>query len=341
MSDQDENLMRELADMVQDTYSHATGLEPNNIAGFTPIRNEFTELTGAYKNDDYKEIVITHRGIMLGSLKDVNTLLTEIIPSYIPGTAESNDFQGIYGKTMSNDLYNFENQIQDIRNDYPDYTIVLAGHSRGAALVLEAGRNFNLETHAFAPISRFNEQTIHKERSQKQTKHDPDNINVYYTASDLAPKYLRELKDTYGEKHILIEPKQEILKQEGGLMKTIGMSGHSMFHFTSDPESIEDMDDSNLKQFYINYMVDNDLDTIDVVDEINPQVRDDLYNHRETVRNHMEPIPNRVLKITLSDLYKMFPNISRRKLKQLFDLYDYDTSGFLDENELEMLIDEL
>lgn len=341
MSDQDENLMKELADMVQDTYSHAAGIEPNNIAGFTPIRNEFTELTGAYKNDDYKEIVITNRGIMLGKVEDVNTLLTEIVPSYIPGTAESNEFRGIYGDTMINDLYDFENQIQNIRNDYPEYSIVLAGHSRGGAMVLEAGRNSNLETHAFAPISRFNEQTIHKERSQQERRHNPDNINIYYTESDSAPKYLRELEDTYGEKHILIQPKEEILKQEGGLMKSIGMSGHSMFHFTNDPESIEDMDDDNLKQFYINYMVDNDLDTTDVVDEINPEVRDDLYNHRETVRNHVEPIPDRVLKITLSDLYKMFPNISRRKLKEMFNLYDYDGSGFLDENELEMLIDEI
>ena len=336
--DQDENLMRELADMVQDTYSHSNGVEPNNIAGFTPLRDEFTELTGAYKNDDYKEIVVTHRGIMLGKVEDVNTLLTEIIPSYIPGTAQSNEFQGIYGDTMTNDLYEFENQIQDIRNDYPEYTIVLAGHSRGAAMVLEAGRKYNLESHAYAPISRFNEQIIHKERSQT---HNPDNINIYYTESDTAPKYIRELQDTFGEKHTLIQPKEEILKQEGGLMKSIGMSGHSMFHFTNDPEAIEDMDDDNLKQFYINYMINNDLDTTDVVDEINPQVRDDLYNHRETVRNHIEPIPNKVLKITLSDLYKMFPSIYRKKLKQLFELYDSDNSGFLDEMELEILLNEI
>ena len=339
MSD-DEKLMREMADLVQDTYSHATGLEPQEIAGFKPIRDEFTELTGAYKNDDYKEIVITHRGIMLNKLEDVNTLLTEIVPSYIPFTAESNEFQGIYGDTMINDLYDFENQIQDIRNDYPDYTIVLAGHSRGGAMVLEAGRNYNLETHAYAPISRFNEQTIHKERSKRDITHNPDNINIYYTQSDTAPKYLRELEDTYGEKHVLIEPRDEILKQEGGLMKLIGMSGHSMYHFTNEGESFDDIDD-NLKQFYINYMLQNDLDTTDIVQEINPEVRDDLYKHREIVRNHMEPIPDRLLKITLSDLYKMFPSISRRKLKQLFDLYDYDGSNYLDENELEMLIDEL
>jgi len=149
------------------------------------------------------------------------------------------------------------------------------------------------------------------------------------------------LEDTYGEKHTLIQPKEEILKQEGGLMKSIGMSGHSMFHFTNDPEAIEDMVDDNLKQFYINYMINNDLDTTDIVDEINPQVRDDLYNHRETVRNHIEPIPNKVLKITLSDLYKMFPSIYRKKLKQLFELYDSDNSGFLDEMELEILLNEI
>jgi hypothetical protein len=334
----EEEKWREIADLVQETYLYADGKNPEPIGDFQPIKDQFTDVAGAWKNDKKKEIVLTHRGIMLSKPKDVKTLLTEIIPAYLP-RGDPEEYENTYprGGEMIEDLEDFKSQIYQLEQTYPGYEIILGGHSRGGGVVLEAGRDGNYTTHAFAPISKHNEEN---QLSRRPTTHMPSKINIYYTDVDTAPKYLRELKDRTKENHILIEPRDDILSQEGALMKVIGMSGHNTLHFTTDIdfEDLTEEEQADLELF--NETTDPTDFYRDYLPPIPTEVRDTVFQNREPIRDYLEPQP-KVIQFKFSDLVELFPMVSRFRLRSLFDKYDYDGSGYLDEQELERLIADL
>jgi len=328
------------ADMVSETYNFADGEEPTNIGNFQPLINEFTEKTGAWINPDKKEIIVTHRGIMLSKPQDIKTLITEIAPSYIPGSSEL-EYEEIYGKTgnMFADLNSYKDQVESLEAEYPEYEIILSGHSRGGGIALELGRDGNYTSHVFSPISRHNEEAQLLNRGKEAT-HLPSKINIYYTDRDGAPTYLRELENKFGEAHNIIEPRDDILKQEGSLMALIGMSGHSILHFATpiDFENLSLEDQESLELF--NQSSPGADFYLDSVEQIPEESRKLLFDNREEIRDYIQPIPT-IVKLTFSELVDLFPRYNRIKLRELFDKFDYDNSNYLDEQEFEMFILEM
>ena len=329
------------ADMVSETYNFASdGQEPTNIGDFQPLINEFTEKTGAWINPDKKEIIVTHRGIMLSKPEDIKTLITEIAPSYIPGSSKL-EYEEIYGKrgNMFADLNSYKDQVESLEAEYPEYEIILSGHSRGGGIALELARDGNYSSYIFAPISRHNEEAQLLNRGKEST-HLPSKINIYYSSRDGAPTYLRELENKFGESHNIIEPRDDILKQEGSLLALIGMSGHSILHFASpiDFENLSLEDQESLELF--NETSPNADFYLDSVEQIPENFRELLFDNREEIRDYIQPIPD-IIKLTFSDLVNLFPRYNRIKLRNLFEKFDYDSSNYLDEQEFELFILEM
>ena len=331
------------ADMVSETYNFADGEEPTNIGDFEPLINEFTEKTGAWINSDKREIIVTHRGIMLSKSQDIKTLITEIVPSYIPVSSANPklEYEEIYGKrgNMLADLNSYKDQVESLEAEYPEYEIILSGHSRGGGIALELARDGNYTSYIFSPISRHNERAQLLNRGKDAT-HLPSKINIYYSDRDGAPTYLRELENKFGESHNIIEPRNDILKQEGSLMALIGMSGHSILHFVSpiDFENLSLEDQESLELF--NESSPNADFYLDSVEQIPENFRELLFDNREEIRDYIQPIPT-ITKLTFSDLVDLFPRYNRIKLRNLFEKFDYDSSLYLDELEFELFILEM
>jgi len=168
----------------------------------------------------------------------------------------------------------------------------------------------------------------------------PSKINIYYKDVDSAPMYLRELRDRTKENHILVEPRDDILAQEGALMKIIGMSGHNALHFTTDI-NFEDLTEEEKADLELFNETTSPTDFYrDYLQPIPAEVRDTLFENRELIRDYFEP-QQKIIKLKFSDLVELFPTINRVRLRSLFDKYDYDNSGYLDEIELERLIVDL
>jgi hypothetical protein len=282
---------------------------------------------------------------MLSKPEDIKTLITEIAPSYIeggflPGSSEL-EYEEIYGKrgNMFADLNSYKQQVESLESEYPGYEIILSGHSRGGGIALELARDGNYTSHVFAPISRHNEEAQLLNRGKEAT-HLPSKINIYYSAKDGAPKYLRELESKFGESHHIIEPRDDILKQEGSLLALIGMSGHSILHFVSplDFENLSLEDQESLELF--NQSSPGADFYLDSVEQIPEESRKLLLNNREEIRDYIQPIPT-IIKLTFSDIVDIFPRYNRIKLRELFDKFDYDNSDYLDEQEFEYLILEM
>ena len=333
---------REIADLVQETYLYADGKEPEPIGQFKPLKDQFTDVAGAWVNEEKKEIVLTHRGIMLSKPKDVKTLLTEIMPAYLPRSGaheDPTDYENTYPSRgeMVEDLEDFKSQIYQLEQTYPGYEIILGGHSRGGGIVLEAGRDGNHTTHAFGPISKHNEEN---QLSQRPTTHMPSKINIYYTDIDTASTYLRDLQNRTKENHYTITPRDDVLAQEGALMKVIGMSGHSTLHFTTDIdfEDLTEEEQADLELF--NESVAGMDYYRDYLHPIPEGVIPTVWENRELIRDYLEPQP-KIIKLSFANLVELFPRMNRRHLRDLFNKYDYDNSSYLDEHELERLIADL
>lgn len=208
--------MTNYANLVEEVYLSQDDA-PDTIGDYVPMTNG--DIFSVFVNDNNKEMVYTTRGIMLNNKQDVITLMKDIIPQYQGGLRSGNKN---IGDSMTLDLMEIEDNYLKNKKEYPDYKHVFTGHSRGGGLSLALGRKHNEETHAYAPISskvkgRYNEDAVY----------DPKKIHIYYTAFDVAPKFLREQALTTNEQHHLIPLKKDI-------KETFISKGHSIDHFTSE-----------------------------------------------------------------------------------------------------------
>jgi hypothetical protein len=200
----------------------------NNDKDDVEIIEDFVPMLSSDKyivfiNDNKKELVYAVRGISLNNRDDLVTLTNDIIPIYQGGLRGGNKH---LGSTIEEDLFEIENIYKIHKREYPEYKHVFTGHSRGGGIALALGRKNNVETHAYAPIS-----SKIKGRYYESADYDPENINIYYTAFDIAPKYLREEANRSLENHNLIPVKKNV--KEWFISR-----GHSIEHFLEEPTNL-------------------------------------------------------------------------------------------------------
>ena len=119
-----------------------------DVEGYTFERTG-NDLTGAFVNDEKKEIVIAMRGLM--PLQDRNDLLQ--FPEMSVSSALEEQRGDAFGSTFRADRKMLEKVYLDAKKLYPDYNIITTGHSRGGRGATYLGRKYDLEFHAFSPAT--------------------------------------------------------------------------------------------------------------------------------------------------------------------------------------------
>jgi hypothetical protein len=278
------------ADLVSEVYYvYNDDKEIQTIGDYVPMLS--ADKYAVFVNDHTKEMVYAIRGISLNNKDDLITLTHDIIPQYQGGVRGG--FKHI-GNTIEEDMYEVENVYKNHKKEYPEYNHVFSGHSRGAGIALALGRKNNEVTHAYAPIS-----SKVKGRYFEHADYDPENINIYYTAFDIAPKYLREEAQNSFENHNLVPLKK-------GVKEWFVSKGHSIDHFI-EPKK------------------DNYKQTVELVPEKNPKI--------EPKKNKVKIIKPDVMISVSNILLTHKNNYSQNKLYTIFKKVDKNHEGYLDKYE--------
>ena len=173
----------EYAQIVETVYENYSGNGVNLPDGWQPI--EYDALKGVAKNDEKKEIALAFRGLMLDKdPRDALILSNMVFRGYKDDSPNIRGGKGGYYDTYGADIERGQAKLDELKLNYPDYSVKLLGHSRGAAQSMYLGRrNKGTKVYAFAPPQTQSE-TIPKDYS-------PDDINVYYTNEDIIPLHTR------------------------------------------------------------------------------------------------------------------------------------------------------
>ena len=175
--------MKEIASLVETVYQHKKGIPLDLPEGWRA--EEYDSLRGVAINDDKKEVVLMLRGLMLDKDPRDGLILANMLqrnfrddsPGLRGGVA---GYQDTYGR----DLEIVQEKLDQLKNIYSDYDIILAGHSRGGAQALHIGRrNKGTKTYAFAsPQSEY---------EPIPDNYNPEDIKIYYTLDDIIPIHTR------------------------------------------------------------------------------------------------------------------------------------------------------
>lgn len=178
-------------------------------------------LSHVFVDNEKKKSFIAMRGIEMGlDIKDqfeiIEMGLTAVLPQKVLDLIYNGKREDvkIFGKYFLQDLDHLVDVIEFSKDDFPEHEIILLGHSRAGAAVLEAGRAYNLKTFAYNPASNM------RESNRDYTKHDPNNIHILMTERDIVPMFIRNLKDKIPENTY-------IMKNKGTDM----IKNHAIHHF--------------------------------------------------------------------------------------------------------------
>ncbi len=180
-----------------------------------------SSLSHVFVDNEKKKSYIAMRGIELAlDSRDQFEILemgaTAILPEKVLDliyNGKRNEAK-IFGNLFLQDLDHLVDVIEFSKDEFPDHEITLLGHSRAGGAVLEAGRAYNLKTFAYNPASNM------RESNRDYTKHDPNNIHIFMTESDIVPMFIRNLKDKIPENTY-------IMKNKGTDM----LNNHAIHHF--------------------------------------------------------------------------------------------------------------
>ena len=107
------------------------------------------DLVGRFVNDDTREIILAMRGLLpVYDVKD-----TMQLPAMIRATALEAHDEDEFGDQFDRDIAQLERVLDFTVGSFPDYNIVLTGHSRGGRAVMTLGRERDMEFHAFSPAA--------------------------------------------------------------------------------------------------------------------------------------------------------------------------------------------
>ncbi len=199
---------------------------PEDIKGEGTVIDGYTledtrDLTGLFVNKDKKEFILAIRGIDPVSNRDRTELAVMGAYSMLP-LAKS----GYYGQQFALDKREIDNAYADAKNKYPDFKPIVIGHSRGGQGSLYLGRGAGIETHAYNPASSAMEYW-----TRRKVKPFSNDINIYYTDTDVIPSNIKHSAGRTGEKHYRIDENPSL---RDGAFGTLFGQGHSIDHFLQD-----------------------------------------------------------------------------------------------------------
>lgn len=199
---------------------------PEDIKGEGTVIDGYTledtrDLTGLFVNKDKKEFILAIRGIDPVSNRDRTELAVMGAYSMLP-LAKST----YYGQQFNLDKREIDNAYADAKSKYPDFKPIVIGHSRGGQGSLYLGRGAGIETHAYNPASSAMEYW-----TRRKVKPFSNDINIYYTDTDVIPSNIKHSAGRTGEKHYRIDENPSL---RDGAFGTLFGQGHSIEHFLQD-----------------------------------------------------------------------------------------------------------
>jgi len=379
MSEKEKNKMSKYAKMVQVVYDRrkAGGTDffgfrsgfrkrdvdiPNqDVEGYTFERTG-NDLTGAFVNDEKKEVVLAMRGLM--PLNDRSDLLQ--FPAMTASTALEEERGDAFGSTFRADRRMLEEIYLQAKELYPEYNIITTGHSRGGRGSIYLGRKYGLEFHAFSPATN---------RGDLLLTSPSERGNHYYNSRDPVSRHMAsKLSNTVEQHHVsynnrlyphsLVDFQKDgefhnstIFVKQPKTTRTVAIKEEEQR--TIDEIITQGVRDS-LRQDYIEpeELIDADIGRFaDVtVPEINnaPILETGYGKTTDSgifVNVNSRPVskfkPNVSLfdaidrnndnEITRAELKAFYPDLSDEEIDNLFKLYDTDNNGSLNRSEFGLL----
>jgi len=379
MSEKEKNDMSKYAKMVQVVYDRrkAGGTNfldfrsgfrkrdvnvPNQDVDGYVFERTGNDLTGAFVNDEKKEVVLAMRGLM--PLNDRNDLLQ--FPAMSVSTALEEERGDAFGSTFRADRKMLEGIYLQAKELYPDYNIITTGHSRGGRGAIYLGRNYDLEFHAFSPATN---------RGDLIDTNPTEKGNHYYHYKDPVSRHMANKRLNSIEQHHVSYNNR--------------LYSHSLVDFQKDGEfydstifikqpritrtDIEEMERDavdeilaqdireSFRQDFIEAedLIDSDLGRFadDIVPEINNNapILETGYGkvtdkgifvnvNRRLVSKFSPNISlfetidkNNDNSISKEELKSFYPDLSDEEIDNLFKLYDTDNNGSLNRSEFGLL----
>ena len=179
MKEEEISKMVEYADLVETVYEEYSGQQKTFPDDWEEV--EYDNLRGIALNQNKKEIALLFRGLLLDKDPRDSIILANLLHRNMRDSSPGiRGGQFGYNDSHESDLIKGQQKLDQIKKGYPDYKIILAGHSRGAHAALHLGRNNpGLEVHAFSPAQGQYEEI--------PDIYDPLDVNIYYTDEDIIP----------------------------------------------------------------------------------------------------------------------------------------------------------
>lgn len=172
----------EYAKMVSEHYNIHKGEEGQDVKDYKLMDSD---TNGAiFVNDNKKEVVLAMRGTDLQEQKSRN-ILGAI------GTETATQIAQLPNLFADKNSYNIllqdtKDKVEELENEYPEYDVIVAGHSRSGKIAVDIGKEQNRKIYAFNPAALPHD--VGKGRMERLNKYlfdksdyDTNNINIYIT----------------------------------------------------------------------------------------------------------------------------------------------------------------
>ena len=374
MSEEEKNDMNKFAKMVQVVYDRrkAGGTDfldfrsgfrkrdvniPNqDVEGYVFERTG-NDLTGAFVNDEKKEIVIAMRGLM--PLNDRSDLLQ--FPAMTVASALEEQRGDFFGSTFRADRKMLQEVYLDAQALYPDYKIIATGHSRGGRGAIYLGRKHDLEFHAFSPATNRGDliDTTPTDRGHHYYHfRDPvsrhmagkrvNSIEQHHVSYNdrLYPHSLVDFqKDSEFHKSTIFVKQPRITRADIEEMEMLGvdeiLAKDIRESFRLDFIEPEDLVDADLGRFPDEPVPENNNAPILETGYGKTTDRGIFVNVNRRLVSKFKPNvslfdiidKNNDNEISREELKAFYPDLSDEEIDTLFKLYDKDRSGTLNRNE--------
>lgn len=352
MSEEEKNEMSKFAKMVQVVYDRrkAGGTDffgfrsgfrkrdvdiPNQDVDGYVFERTGNDLTGAFVNDEKKEVVLAMRGLM--PLNDRSDLLQ--FPSMSVSTALEEERGDAFGSTFRADRKMLEEIYLQAKELYPEYNVITTGHSRGGRGSIYLGRKYGLEFHAFSPATNRGDLML---TSPSEKGHH------YYNSRDPVSRHMASKISGSVEQHHVsynnrLYPHSLVDFQKDGEF-------HNSTIFVKQPKTTravaikEDFDVSDLGRFPD--VTVPEINNAPILETGYGKTTDSgiFVNVNRRLVSKFKPNVslfdtidrNNDNEISRQELKAFYPDLSDEEIDNLFKLYDKDRSGTLNRTEFEL-----
>jgi len=360
MSEKEKNKMSKYAKMVQVVYDRrkAGGTDffgfrsgfrkrdvdiPNqDVEGYTFERTG-NDLTGAFVNDEKKEVVLAMRGLM--PLNDRSDLLQ--FPAMSVSTALEEERGDAFGSTFRADRKMLEEIYLQAKELYPEYNIITTGHSRGGRGSIYLGRKYGLEFHAFSPATN---------RGDLELTSPSERGNHYYNSRDPVSRHMASKLSNTVEQHYLsynnrLYPHSLVDFQRDGEFhnSTIFVKQPKTTRAVAIKEEEEIIEPEELTVTDLGRFADvtvPEINNAPILETGYGKITDSGIFVNVNSRPVSKFKPNVSLfdaidrnndnEITRAELKAFYPDLSDEEIDRLFKVYDKDNSQTLNRSEFEL-----